>query len=121
MRGLVLCRRQDARSGHAADSTEALAWVQPKHGMIGWVRKRLELALDLVPPARKVRRNQRRLLLIRNLLRSESLSPPTGTKLARPGRAQVADPVSLTPRRDEVALASVLQDVDRHRSPAAAA
>jgi hypothetical protein len=54
------------------------------------------------------------------LSRLEGLDPATPAKLASAGGAQVADPLGVPARCDEIALTREIQDVDGNRAPLSA-
>ena len=83
--------------------------------MVGRVRQLGEVAFDGPAGLFAIGRDDRRALLNRDLAGREGLSLVTFAQLALPaGRAQVAHPVGLATRADQVAGALMLGDDHRH-------
>src|ERR671910_649525 len=80
----------------------------------------LEEHADLDVPALEVGPQHRDLLVLGELTRPEVLDLLADPELPRAGHAQVAHPLRFAARSDEVALALVLEQVDRRRTPLAA-
>src|SRR3984893_15337498 len=68
-------------------------------------------------PAFEVVAQDRHALLFGNFARFEGLDAPADAQLSRSGRAQVAHPLRLAPRRNKVLIALAGQEVHRGRSP----
>src|SRR5262249_39990016 len=79
----------------------------------------LEEAIHLEAPALEVGTQDGRLLRIDQLDGAERLAPPPETQLSAARGPQVADPLRLAARRDEVALPVADQEIDRHDAPLA--
>jgi hypothetical protein len=75
--------------------------------MVSRIRQRLEIALDLVTPSGEIGLDHARLLIVRNLRRPKRLDTATPAKLASARGAKVPNPLGITARCDEIALAIV--------------
>src|SRR5947209_8644331 len=97
--------------------------VRRDAAQVGVARLRTDTAeedADLGLPPLEVGPQHRNLVVVRQLHRGERLAAPAQLELAGTGDAQVAHPLGVTARRDEVALAVVGQQVDRSRARYAA-
>src|SRR5262245_7306245 len=80
--------------------------------VVGWRRaESLEEASHLEAPAGEVGAQHGRLLRVVDLDRAKGLAPPAQPQLATAGGAQVADPLRLAARRDQVAGAVAFEQV----------
>jgi len=77
--------------------------------MVCWIRQRLEIALDLVTPAREIGVDHASPLVARDLDRPKGLDAATPAKLASARSSKVPNPLRITARRDQIALAIELE------------
>src|SRR5262245_64249121 len=94
--------------------------LDPEYRMIRRARQRREVAPDLRAPAPEVGLDDARFLLVRNLGRAKAVHAGTPAQLALARDTQVADPLRVSPRRNEIALPPELEHVDGHGPPLAA-
>src|SRR5262249_2406026 len=85
--------------------------------MIARARQGPEVRTHLVSPACQVRVDDARLRVVGDLDRAEGVGPAAPPKLAAAGGAQVAHPLGVPARRDEVPGTLELQAVDWHPAP----
>lgn len=90
--GNLPCDRRSSRS------------LDPKHRVIGRIRQCPKVGPNLAAPAREIRFDDARLLVVGDLGRPEGLDPATPAKFASAGGAQIAHPLRIPARGDEITL-----------------
>src|SRR5436305_7991755 len=128
----LMRRRRRGRAGAGPAQRSRRAVEEQEDGMLGSDPAQLLLArarpdafeedADLGLPPAQVRAQDRRLLaLVDDLDGPEGLRAATETQAPLPARAQVARPLGVAPRGQEIALPFVAEQVDRRAPPLAGA